>query len=283
MDCLKKTRTDDDQIVIYAVSAKDLVDESMMRNKAFPPAAVHMGQAMMGALLIQSVLHKQNPKQVELQWQNQGPFGHLIAEAGQQGHVRGTILKPQAPVEDFETPLGEGHLQVIMKQEGLDESYKSMIEAKGNVSLDLIDFLEKSQQRACGINLSVKIDWDESRGDHPFRVHHALGYLIDVLPGDNHQRQQDKIEKWDFFMRDLGKLSEWKVDEADPVDSMLKILSASQNPTVDLFQSVKFHCDCSEARAERALVLADKMENIESKGTIELQCEFCGQKYELKR
>lgn len=281
MDCLKKTLVDNHQVVLFAVDARELVDEAMQRNKAFPPAAVHVGQAMMGALLIQSVLHKQNPTKIELNWQVNGPFGHVIAEAGYQGNVRGTILHPQAPIQDYETPLGEGTLQVVMKQENKTASYKSMVEAKGNVSLDLLEFLEKSQQRACGISLSVLVDWDDSRA-HPFRIKHALGYLIDILPGDNHQRHQEKIAEFDCFMRDLGPISQWELQE-EPVDRMLQILAAKSQVEVSLFQSIRFHCDCSEMRAERALVLADKLENTETKGAVEVRCEFCGKNYELKR
>jgi molecular chaperone Hsp33 len=279
-DGIKKCLSENGEALIYVIDATNLVEESMERIGAWPPAAAHLGQAMMGVVLLQALSDKQGGEKVSLQWNCEGPFGHLFVEARNYGEVRGTILNPRPPVADFATKLGPGILQV---RRTTNSTVTSVVNAVGDVSLDLVEYLEKSEQRYAGINLSVKLDWKDEKQSE-FKVTHAIGYLVDVLPQASEQKFTDAMLRWDRQMRSLGELSKWVIRPEKSMDDMLEIITGEPTPKVIMSQRVVFSCHCTTERAARALALAAKDdENFSEKDhTPEtIRCEYCGKEYLL--
>lgn len=283
-DSLTKALSENGEAVLYALDATELVQESMDRVGTWPPATKHLGQAMMAAVLLQALTEAEDAETVSLQWMCAGPFGHLYAEARNYGEVRGTIQNPRPAVEDYETSLGEGILQV-RRAKGVNFGTTSVVNATGVVSSDVVEYLEKSEQRNCGINLMVHIGWeDESKTK--FRVLSALGYLIHILPQPTEQKMNDALLRWDRQMRDLGSMQRWLLREDQVTLDMLRLISGEENPNVVMNQRVKFHCNCSEERAARALALLEAQE--ESEGTFhgksetDIRCEYCGRSYTIE-
>ena len=56
MDHIRKALSEDKNITVMAIDATQTVQESLGRLKAFPPSMVHLGQAMLAALLLQTLL-----------------------------------------------------------------------------------------------------------------------------------------------------------------------------------------------------------------------------------
>lgn len=280
-DALKKMISENGEAVIYALDATTLVQESMERIGSFPPATVHLGQAMMAAALLQALTEMEDKETVSLQWMCEGPFGHLYAEARNYGEVRGTILNPQAPIRNYSTKLGTGLLQVRRTRK---ESTTGIVKAQGDVPLDLIEYLESSEQRSCGINFSVLIGWSNEEKTK-FHVQHALAYLVHILPQSTEQKKQDALLRWDRQMRSLGEISKWILREDQVVLDMLRLISGEENPKVVMNQRVVFSCSCTEERAARALALLKAQEAKE--GTqlqglnTEVRCEYCGRAYTI--
>ena len=279
MGTLKKAMTSDGNAVIAVLDATDAVEESLQRLDAFPPSMAHLGQAMMGASLTHSLWNdKGQVKRVSLQWKVDGPFGHLFAESNEDGSVRGTILNAQAPVDNYETSLGQGHLQV-RKDVGNDVT--GIIEAKGSISDDLLEYLAQSEQRSCTISLSVKIAWRDEKKEK-IKIDYALGYLIDVLPQRDVVESQNELKRWDDYLASLGPISEWQLPVDNRLDFMFQLLHPNSPVKPLMFQRVAFACNCSEERASRAAKLSEKMapESARS-GPLSVQCEFCGKLYRL--
>lgn len=283
MGILRKAISSRKDIVISVIDATSVVAKSMEQIQAYPPSMVHLGQAMMGASLLQSLWNDKGlVKKVTLQWRVDGPFGHVFSESNEKGQVRGTILYPQAPVDNYEAGLGRGHLQV---QRFETTDFTGIVEAHGNICTDLLDYLSQSEQRNCTIALSVKVGWQEDKAQSsPFQVEYALGYLIDVLPQKNLEESQRILKNWDDYLSSLGPISQWNLPHADKTEAMLKLLSPGETPKEILFQKIEFHCNCSEERASRAARLSEKMadDNEEPGQSLQVQCEFCGKIYHLK-
>lgn len=278
-DCLRKAIQKDGEVTVAVVDATRLVQETMERLESWPPATVHLGQAMMGAILLLAATDKQDTEKIALQWNVKGPFGPLYAESSQLGHVRGTIAQPQSSAKDLETNLGAGTLQV---RRITHTTFTGLVPSSGDVSVDLVEYLDQSEQRSAGINFTVKIGWRDTKGGGlPFVVEGAYGYLIDVLPQANEAEKREVLRRWDGVMRALGKISEWSIGD-DPTSDMLRLILGEANPKEVLFQRIKFHCPCSKERAERALVLATKTEGQSAQKDEELvRCEFCGKVYSI--
>lgn len=287
MGTLKKYISKESDVVISVIDATSVVQESMSRVQSYPPATVHLGQAMMGAALIQSLsLEKGNVEKVGLQWKVDGPFGNIYAEARKNGHIRGTILNPQTPVDNYETSLGQGHLQVHKHLQNTSPAI-GIIEAQGRVSQDLSEYLIQSEQRYATLSMSVKVDWnkEDNSGDSPFSVSYALGYLIDILPHESQEKTDQKLRQWDAYLSDLGPISNWELSSQDRLKEMINLLHPGGGAKELIYQRADFHCNCSQERADRAAQLSERLQSEDSstsKEPLEVQCEYCGKVYQAK-
>ena len=283
-DTLKKTVSENKEAVIFALDATDLVHEAMERIQSWPPATKHLGQAMMSAILLQALTEAEDNETVSLQWMCPGPFGHLYTEARNYGEIRGTIGEPRPPnIADYDTSLGPGVLQIRRSKGAFGTT--SIVKATGDVSTDIVEYLEKSEQRNCGINLLVKIDWDDSE-KQKFQVTRALAYLVHILPQPNEQKMNEALVRWDRQINSLGSMTKWLLRENDVTLDMLRIISGEPEPNIVMSQRVKFSCKCSEERAARALTLLNSHEEKEIAKTAlqqaEIRCEYCGKVFNIK-
>ncbi|NDF16183.1 hypothetical protein EB061_12835, partial [bacterium] len=74
---LKKALSADKTVLVIAVEAKGIAEELLVRQQLLPPAMIHVGQAAIGATLIQALTDPSENQRVELQWKATGPFGNL--------------------------------------------------------------------------------------------------------------------------------------------------------------------------------------------------------------
>lgn len=280
-NALIKAVSENGEAVVYALDATELLQESMVRLNAWPPATKHLGQAMMAALLLQALSDAEEKDTLSLQWMCDGPFGHCYAEARNYGESRGTIIHPRPAVPDYETPMGQGILQVRRSRDGFATS--SVVTSVGDVSADIVEYLEKSEQKNCGLNLSVVIDWNEEGEVPPFKVRSALAYLVHIMPQATEQKFNDALVRWNRQMLDLGSISRWSLREGQVTLDMLRLITGEEEPKVVMNQRVRFRCNCNEDRAARALALLETQE--EKEGVLnpipetEIRCEFCGRTY----
>lgn len=283
MNELQKCISKNNEAVIYVIDATTLLQESMERQDSWPPATKHLGQAMMATLLLQSLTEAEDKEQVSMQWMCPGPFGHLYAQCRGYGEVRATITDPRPPVSDYETGLGAGLLQVRREKNG--RATTSIVNATGDVSADTVEYLEKSEQRNCGLNLSVLIEWDGPKKTK-FRVVSALGYLIHILPQPSEALMNEALLRWDRQMQALGPISKWALRPKQQNLDMLRLITSEEKPNIVMTQRVQFSCNCSEERASRALSLLENQE--EKEGILpkaqdtEIRCEYCGKTYSIK-
>jgi molecular chaperone Hsp33 len=287
-DRLIKALSPHKEALIISIHATKTLNESMQRTKAYPPSMLHLGRALMGAALLQALSDLEDGEIVGLHWSTSGPFGGLYAEARSGGKLRGTIDQPQANVEDLSTRLGPGILQVRRSDPNpkVQLSNSGTISAIGDVGIDLVEYLEKSEQRQCGLQMHVKIAFDDSpNAPFPFFVEKAVGYLVHVLPASSKGDFVRTLSSWDEHMKQLGPLSQWVWDEKiDPALQIQQFLLARANPDIRVDSSISFSCTCSEDRAGRALALANKFDSSEIPGSPEkaiIKCEFCGSVYEI--
>ena len=59
-DCLRKAISKKQDASLLVIDGTNLVQESMERLQAWPPAMIHLGQAMLGAHLLLAINQKQD-------------------------------------------------------------------------------------------------------------------------------------------------------------------------------------------------------------------------------
>lgn len=282
-DVLQKAISGNGEAVIFVLDATSLVQESMERIEAWPPATKHLGQAMMAALLLQALGDSDVNDTFSLQWTCEGPFGHLFAEARNFGEVRGTIQRPRAPVPDYDTGLGPGLLQIRRSQNRIGTT--SIVNSGGVVSSDVVEYLEKSEQKNCGINLSVVLDWEDDSRTR-FRVRSAHAYLLHILPQPTEAKLNEALLRWNRQMEALGPISRWLLREDQITTDMVRLILGEEEPKLVMTQRVAFKCNCDVNRAARALALLEVQEEKEGTfqeaATTDIRCEYCGKTYTVR-
>jgi molecular chaperone Hsp33 len=174
--------------------------------------------------------------------------------------------------------MGPGKLMV---RKNFEMSSTGVVASTGDVCTDTLGYLDQSEQRRCAMNLWVDLSWDEKNPESPVVVRSAYGYLLECLPDTDLRRQTLKTQIWEDRLKDLGTLSKWNIDKANPVESMIHILADGSSKKEVMTQNIRFHCNCSEERAERALALAVKETGEPQVEAEIIRCEFCGKTYEI--
>lgn len=290
----QKSLSEDKSALLVTVEARALVEDIAKRVKAYPPAIKHLGEGVVGAILLHALGDTSEEEKLELQWRASGPFGNLFVDVLESGNVRGTIQNPRPEVYDFNQDLGDGLMQVRrVKEKTLSST--GIVQSQGKVAQDLVDYLNNSEQKSCLMNLFVDIDWDDEaakKGDPtPFVVRRAEGFLIHILPSQDPKiKLEDYIRLWMQRTDVAGPLSQWAVPE-DSVEKahafMLHLLTVGSKPSAYGIEGVNFECTCSEQRAERALALLSERERDhlaeenEGKEKVEIRCEYCGEQYDV--
>ncbi|HFB39153.1 MAG TPA: redox-regulated molecular chaperone Hsp33, partial [Oceanithermus sp.] len=104
---------------VLAAETTDAVEEARRRHGLSPTATAALGRALTGAALLAFLLSKTPRERVTLKIEGEGPLGHLVAEAGVDGRVRGYVGHPEADVPlsekgklDVGRLIGPGELRV---------------------------------------------------------------------------------------------------------------------------------------------------------------------------
>lgn len=288
-DRVRRYLTADGEAVIIAASLGTITNESMGRLRALPPAALVLGEAMVGAALIQGLPDRQPDEKLEVQWRSQGPFGSLFVDVRDLRQIRGTLTHPQPEVSEIRSSMGPGHLQIQRVQKNRSTG---IIESTGNVVTDYLSYLERSEQKLCSMGVWVNIAARKEATDvWPFQVKEAYGYLVHVMPARVVSEQDARLWRWHSHLESLGPMSHWMFKN-DPLDDIGAYISAELNPRITWEQSLEFSCTCNEERAGRALALANdkqkEFSNETNAGTNSeadaevIRCEFCGRVYRIK-
>ena len=269
----------DGRVRALAVTSTAVVHELATLQQTTPVATAALGRVATGALLLGSMLKKED-QLVTLQIRGDGPLGTVLASANGRGEVRGLVGNPDPDV----TQVIEGKLNVsgalgttgrltVIKDLGAKEPYNSTVElVSGEIGSDLAYYFARSEQVPSAVGLGVFVD---STG----RVEAAGGYIIQLLGG----LAEDDVEQIEREIASLPHPTTMIRGGDSPEDMLARVFGDA----VSVLDStpVRFHCPCSRDRAERALVLLGPAEIDEiisqqaHRGHSDVTCEFCGSNY----
>lgn len=250
-------------------TAREILDLS-------PVAADALGRAMTGAVLLARLLDKDVRNQyVTLRFEGDGPLGLVIADGTNAGHVRGYVSNPvpEDPMLDVETGIGNGRMTIIRGTPPLGKPYTSQMLLEGTgIAKDLTRYLLNSEQIASAVLLGVF-----NRRDG---VASAGGIIIQAFP----HASEEAIAAIERRIREAPSLSTLleKMEIEDVVATVLQGVGYKQ---IDAGHTVpvSYTCQCTRDRALAPIALLgqDEIEEMISEGGTEVQCQFCGRKYQF--
>ena len=225
--------------------------------------------AMMGSML------KGRDESVTASIKGGGPIGTVLAVSGADCSVKGYVDNPAVdlPRTGPKLPVGaavgrQGRLSVI-KDLRMREPYVGQVNlVSGEIAEDFAMYFTASEQTPSLVSLGVLVS-DQ-------RVESAGGLIVQLMPGASEAAIRSIEASAGMFMDISGTMKEYRLDGA--VNQLLMHLQ----PEVLERRDVRYACDCSRARVEKALITlgADELTDmIETQHGAQVDCHFCNKRY----
>ena len=227
--------------------------------------------AMMGTML------KGTGESVTASIRGGGPIGTVLAVSDEQGNVKGYVDNPAVdlPRTGKKLPVGaavgkEGRLTVI-KDMHLREPYVGQVNlVSGEIAEDFAMYFTASEQTPSLVSLGVLVSEE--------KVEAAGGLIVQLMPGASEAAIQSIENSAGMFMDISGTMKEYHLEGA--VDQLLMHLE----PEVLERRDVRYRCDCSRERVERALITLGAKElgeMIDEQHGAQVDCHFCNERYDF--
>ncbi len=268
---------------VIAAETTDVVEEARKRHRLSPTATAALGRALTGAALLAFLLSKTPRERVTLKVEGEGPLGHLVAEAGVDGKVRGYVGRPEADLPptaagklDVGGLIGKGELRV-MRSLPSGEIYDSSVPlVSGEIAEDLAQYLLKSEQIPSAVLLGVRVSPEGP-------VESAGGMIVQVLPGAS----EEAIGKLDKTLEAIPGFSLLLKERGleGAVRTVLKDLGFEPTGLKELGLGsgipLRFACRCNREKARDALRFfrPEELEAMAKEGGAEVVCRWCGAIY----
>lgn len=283
MDKLIHGTAADETVRFMAAITTDTVTEAVRRHQTSPTVSAALGRMLTGTLLLGATLKEFDRLTVKIE--ADGEIGGIVAEANQNGTVRGYVKNPTAelpPKEngkfDVSGIIGGGTFYVI-RESGFDvgsyrEPYVGSVPiVSGEIGEDFAYYLAKSEQIPSAVLLGVLLQNTE-----PF-VTASGGVMIQMLPGAN-EHIVTMIEDTISHAPHLTSV----IKEGATAEDLLKLALGEIDYKILEERDVKFECNCSFDRAVSLISSLGREEVAsmleEDKGA-KMTCGFCNEIYTL--
>lgn len=275
---------------VYLTISTDMVEAARVIHNTSSTATAGLGRVLTATGMMGLMLKNHDDK-VTVQFKGDGPAKMILATANQSGDVKGYIANP-----DVDLPYRpDGHLDVggslnvgqltVIKDTGMAEPYVGKIElVSGEIAEDLTAYFFISEQQNSSVALGVRIGIEG-------KVTEAGGMIIQMLPNYDPEAV-DALETMISSMTAITTAIEHvntaytDTGEVEKVQSLLDYLfrgmSDKFKPEVISIADMRWYCDCSKGRFEKALITIgkkDMTEIIEEDGQAEIVCQFCTKPY----
>lgn len=278
MDYILRATAGEGSVRVFIANTKETVQQAFLHHKTSPVMSAALGRALTAVSIMGSML-KSDDDLVTIKIKGDGPGKGLIVTGDNKARVKGYPFNPMVDIPlkpngklDVQNTLGEGSLTVI-KDMGLKEPYVGQIPlVSGEIAEDLTYYFAKSEQTPSAVSLGVLVDRDYS-------IKQAGGFIIQVMPNAD----ENIINSLETKLATIKPFTTL-LEEGNTIEDILNILLGDFGVNILDKIPVKFYCNCSKERVEKALISIgkDELETIikeDKKAT--LHCHFCNKDYEF--
>jgi molecular chaperone Hsp33 len=252
----------------------DVMEELRDRFDLWPVPAAALGRCLAGAALLQRLSTK-SPSRLMLEVRGDGPLLRVLAEADDEGNLRGIVGDARVQVPDWPggklgvgRAVGRGYLRVLREYEG-GNSYQSQVElVSGEIGEDVAYYLSQSEQTRSAVLLGVL--------GKPSGVVAAGGMVVEVLPG----APEETVARLESNIAGIRGVSHL-LEEGGAPHVVEQILAGLDRETKEV-RPLRYRCRCSRERLREHLVLLsaeDRDYLREEDGSIKADCAFCATQY----
>lgn len=238
--------------------------DAALEHKSYPvPLSSLLGQGMTAAALLADTIKMEGS--LILQVQGDGPVDTLVAQATDDGDLRGLIhcTNDVTEISGFRELVGEGRVVMTIDASG-NERYQGVVALEGSELSQAIEaYFEQSEQ------LPTRL-WLASNGRR------AGGMLLQRIPGQHSEGTQ-----WDHLVALTNTVTDSELTQVSPLD-LIHRLYHQERVTVYEPIDLRFRCGCSRGKIESVLLQLGRSEIeqiTKESGEVSVECEFCNRRY----
>ncbi len=261
---------------VILINSRQMVDEAIRLHHLSPTAAAALGRTLTAASMI-GIMLKDKEDSVTVSFNGDGVCGKILAVADYYGNTKGYVEHPEADLPlntkgklDVAGAVGKGTMYVV-RDEGKGTPYVGTTPIiSGEIAEDITNYFATSEQTPTACALGVLIGND-------YTCRSAGGYMIQLLPGAE-DSFIDRLEEQLSRVPPVSTLFSTGKTNAEYLKDIMGDIAC------DIFDETDalYHCDCSRARVERALVSLGEKEisdMINDGKDIDVSCQFCDKSY----
>lgn len=266
------------QIRAFAATTRNLVEEMRGIHNTSPVASAALGRLLTGGAMMGAMM-KGEDDLLTIQVKGDGPIGGMTVTADANGNVKGYANEPQVILPaspagklDVGAAVGKGILRVV-KDMGLKEPYVGQtILQTGEIAEDLTYYFAASEQTPSSVGLGVLMEKNNT-------VKQAGGFILQLMP----YAEEAVIARLEDNLRRFPSVTA-ALEAGNTPEQMLGILLDGLDMEIGESMDMRYHCDCSRKRVERAMISLGKkeIEEMIAEGKeVEVGCQFCNKKYKF--
>lgn len=261
-----------------AIRATELARSMSKTHELEGMGARGMGEAAIAALLLASACKP--GERVNLNIQASGFYKQALVDAYPDGRVRGYVSERALEQDDIDRqdtlglgPWGSGLLSVLRSKNEEDvRPYIGTVPLlTGHLAKDMTFYWAQSEQINSAVGIAVSMSGK--------KIEAAGGFLVQALPGATIA----EIKAIEGYLNEFHSLAEELARDADPVHLLSRIFQSTAFVILER-TPIRFECNCSWQRVERALTLVGTAE-LKSMLTEDKQamvrCDFCAKEYNI--
>ena len=248
----------------------DATWQAVLERRQYPPRVREvLGELMAAAALLTSTLKFDG--RLIMQIQGKGPVSLLVVECTSDRTMR-AIAQWQGEIPDapLATLVGDGRLAVTIDPLKGKERYQAIVALEGLTIAEAFEnYFARSEQLATRLWLASD-------------PQQAAGMLLQRLP---EAEPSDDNDAWVRAVH-LGSTITREELLALPVREIVHRLYHEEDIRLFSRMPVSFRCSCSRTRVEAVLRMLgrDEIHSIlDEQGSVSVDCEFCGSRYEFDR
>ena len=253
----------------FLIESTQMVEKARKIHSLSRTATAALGRTLTATAVLGSMLKGEN-ESVTCRIDGGGPLGMVLAVGNSQGDVKGLVSHPEVDPPrrgeklDVGAAVGKEGMLTVIKDMRMREPYVGQVHlVSGEIAEDFAMYFTASEQTPSMVSLGVLVA-DE--------VVAAGGLVIQMMPGASEVAIKSIEASVGMFM-DI-----FKTMRDDHLEGAYTQLLTHLEPEILSRQSVRYHCDCTRERVERALVSLGEEElvsMIDEQHGAEVDCHFC--------
>lgn len=282
-DLVIRALTDEGSFRVLTARTTEMVREAVARQSTSgglslaggetprSDTARHFGDLLTGTVLVRETM----APTLRVQGIVRGAQGGctLVGDSFPDGGTRGLVSCKKG---ERELVLGQDAILQFMRSLPNGSVHRGVVQVprEGGMSGALMAYMQESEQILTVMGMSTLFD-------DAGQVRSAGGYVVQLLPGANHEVATVMTERLALDFSDLTRFVDVPLFDPDALlEELLYQLPFARTET----RPVRFHCPCSQTSVLASLAtldVGDIQRFIEEGEVLDIGCDYCGKQYQV--